>query len=801
MLSRFVEWYLGIQPAAPGQGTDWSLQSRLPLGPIPLWATAFLVLLFCVVVFVVYRWEADHLPRRRRWLLTSLRLLVLAVLLLFLSQATLRNERTGLPVVALMLDDSASMGLEDRYTDPQQARAVDGWKPADSSGQVNRLALVKAILSADEGRFLRELIEKYKIKVYTFSDKPTPLGQGQYVNKEELPSLLSALAEVNAVGEQTALGLAARQVLEDFRGTPPAAVIVFTDGVASTDDGDRLSSVASIARQQAVPFYPVGIGSTLPPLDLYLHDMLVDEVAFVNDPIQFLAKVKAFGTHQEEVLVRLVDQATGKVLATKAVALGSEGEPVKLELTYTPLQPGEYDFQLIADPIEEESNKLNNREVRHISVRRDRIRVLLVDSVPRYEFRYLKHLLERDRTVDLKTVLQSADLEYTQEDETALKQFPIQRDELFSFDVVILGDVDPQDLGSGSWQHLEQFLSEKGGGLIFIAGERHNPEVFRGTPLEAVLPIELADVSRPDPLAASTVGFRPSLTPAAVHSSLFRFADTQQKSREIWNSLAELYWYVSAPSLRPGAVALAVHPGQSMAQGSVPIISLQRFGAGKVIFHATDESWRWRIRMGERYYGHYWIQTIRFLSRSRLLGEDRAAELSADRRVYSRGETAQLQVRFHDEQIAINEQRPVSVIIETPDGSQQTVELSRQPDLPRSFSAGYKPVQTGSYHAWIAEPSFTEAPPSADFRVEAPVKELLRRDVDQADLELTAKKTRGQCYSLAEVDKLPQHLPPGRPVPLQSGTPIPLWNRWELITLFCGLLAAEWILRKRSRLV
>ena len=44
----------------------------------------------------------------------------------------------------------------------------------------------------------------------------------------------------------------------------------------------------------------------------------------------------------------------------------------------------------------------------------------IVDSEPRYEFRYLKNYLERDETIDLNVVLLSSDPDYSEQDRSAL---------------------------------------------------------------------------------------------------------------------------------------------------------------------------------------------------------------------------------------------------------------------------------------------------------------------------------------------------------------------------------------------
>ena len=40
---------------------------------------------------------------------------------------------------------------------------------------------------------------------------------------------------------------------------------------------------------------------------------------------------------------------------------------------------------------------------------------------------------------------------------------------------------------------------------------------------------------------------------------------------------------------------------------------------GKVWFHATDSTWRWRIGVGDVYFARYWVQTIRYLARGKLM--------------------------------------------------------------------------------------------------------------------------------------------------------------------------------------
>ena len=70
-----------------------------------------------------------------------------------------------------------------------------------------------------------------------------------------------------------------------------------------------------------------------------------------------------------------------------------------------------------------------------------------------------------------------------------------------------------------------------------------------------------------------------------------------------------------------------------------------------------------------------------------------------------------------------------------------------------------------------------------------------KRNPDVAEL------TRGKAYTPGSLYKLAGDIPPGFPVPIETDDPIRLWNHWGWIVLFAGFLTAEWLLRKRLKLV
>jgi hypothetical protein len=256
---------------------------------------------------------------------------------------------------------------------------------------------------------------------------------------------------------------------------------------------------------------------------------------------------------------------------------------------------------------------------------------------------------------------------------------------LFQYDVLAFGDVNLSYLSSSVLENLRDFVGERGRGMLFIAGPQHNPASYRATPLETLLPIDLDGLTVPAPDAVLAESFRPELTVEGRKGSfIFRFADSDRESQEVWQGLPGFFWMVEARDIKPGALVYATHPTHTATRGKVPVIVTQRFGNGKVMFHATDELWRWRFRTGDAFYGRYWVHVIRYLSRSKLLGKDAGAELSVDHKVYRTGETVNFRVRFADEKLAPTAADGVTVVVERSGGAQKKVPRSRGPRLPKT---------------------------------------------------------------------------------------------------------------------
>jgi hypothetical protein len=286
--------------------------------------------------------------------LAGLRLLALGIVAIMLSQITLAVDRTGLPILAVLIDRSASMGLPE---------GTDGSKTPG-----RRFDAVREALSRNDGRLLKSLERRFRLRAYSFAGDAAPVPVGE--QGDEVRELLDAINDLSPTGDETRPAAAVRRVLEELRGVSPGAVVVFTDGASTAGDAERLSAIAELAARRRVPLYPVGVGSEGPARDVELYELMADDVAFLGDPVRVTARMRAFGFAKQQVAVRLLDAESGKLLAeAKTAAAPDDGQPFEQELAFTPQTEGGREITVRIGVEEKESNTANNAMSRRIDVR------------------------------------------------------------------------------------------------------------------------------------------------------------------------------------------------------------------------------------------------------------------------------------------------------------------------------------------------------------------------------------------------------------------------------------------------
>jgi hypothetical protein len=275
-------------------------------------------------------------------------------------------------------------------------------------------------------------------------------------------------------------------------------------------------------------------------------------------------------------------------------------------------------------PLPEEPKTLhgNNTDTTFIRVSEDKLRVLYLDGLPRWDFRFLKNAMRRDHGLGgLSAKQPDIVLEAEWQRLPPVRQslvLPSTLDALAGYHTIILGDVSPTLLSPAFLDLLDKAVREKGVGLVIEAGPQHLPHRFDKR-LEELLPVRLRHDRDgqilPGLASPDYKPFQLELSPdGMVHESM-RLYDDPGRNLNAWRHMPPYYWCAAATRPAPAATVLAWNPNVAGRYGKLPLIAHHYAGKGRVLFVGFDSTWLWRQNVGDRYFYKFWGQAIRFVAR------------------------------------------------------------------------------------------------------------------------------------------------------------------------------------------
>ena len=821
--------------------------------PVALWHWPLLAGCALSAAWWCYRKSDVGAGQRLVMVLLRAMLLMLLVFLLLGPRLSRSSEVVESDTVAVLIDRSASLAIADA---PGGAGSVGGSAAGKRESREQQLrttlaAAAKSFATTAEGR---------KIVFLGFDAAASDLAAG--------PTGVPKLGE--PVGVRTDLDAALVTAMARAAGRPLAGIVVLSDG--------RLSepvSRATLRKLEAsrVGIFPVPLGSPDPAEDIAVRSAESPGIAFVSDTVPIRVELTRAGGLRvggngaggggaaRSVNVELVDPATGTVMDTRTVefAGATGGGPGAVETASATLvgiatTPGKRTWVVRAKT--EAADLIAENDTRTVELDfTDRpLRVLYVDGYPRWEYRYLKNLLAREKSVEFAALLLSPGRRYIQEGTNAVDGAPTSKEEWDAYDVIIMGDVKPEVFSGEQIEQLRKRVTEGGAGLLWIAGTSAVPDAWRSTRLVDLLPFA-SPPGKAMVMWDQDVTMRPTLL--ADRLNVLRLADPVGASAELrgsgadggvsgagngagggfgefWNPAvsdpasgwSRLRWAqrIERNSLKPAAEVLAeAAPAVTTDANPSALVSTMRFGSGRIIYVATDEIWRYRYGRGEDLTERFWLQLVRLLGREASARAGRPALLEALPSRGTVGQPVSFTLTLLDQ--ALIEAAPARIAMKlaerrTGEGAAAggegdglaVVDLvaTTEPGVGANAASGGRRVFTGT---WLPQASGTVTASVVDpglaargaiateVVVTSPDDELRRPEADHAALAELAQATGGTMISPANLAKW-QELVPKREIRQTSVAEVrTLWDTPLALMLVVLLLSVEWSLRRLLRMV
>jgi hypothetical protein len=652
------------------------------------------------------------------------------------------------PSIAVLWDDSPSMATRD---------AVSAARP--SAPPLSRREAIAALVQASAWAPLRA---QMNVVLQPFSP-PRP-GRGS--------NLYEPLA-------------GAPERIKNLR-----AIVLASDG--DWNEGPPPVQAAMRLRVLGVPVYAVPLGSRtrLPDVELLSFD------------------VPTFGVAGKSVRIPFtVDSALPREFLTSVVLRASDGEIVTKEVHVAPMSrtsdwivwkpkaTGNYTLTLTIPPHADETIAENNRASAPIAIREEKLRVLVVESYPRWEYRYLRNALARDPGVEVSCLLFHPGLSKPGGGtKDYLKEFPRGLDELSQYDVVFLGDVGQGDgqLNSEQCRLLRGLVEHQASGLVLMPGLQGRALELLDTELGALFPVVL-DPAQPGGWGSRTPNHF-ELTELGRRSLLTKLADTQDENVDVWESLPGFQWYAPVLRARPGSDVLCVHKDVSNEYGRLPLLVTRSFGAGKVLFMGTDGAWRWRKGVEDKYHYRFWGQVVRWMAYQRNMARGESMRLYYVPDQPRLNQTLVLHANVMDRAGAPLHGGDVTARITAPSGKAEVVRLASDGDEWGVYAGSFHAAEPGR-HQVVLTCKQTGATLEASLHVQGVTTEQAGHPARPEVLEELARVTRGKLVGADEPGAVVRTLSE-LPEPPPSVRRVPLWSHPALLGGLTTLLAVFWVGRK-----
>ena len=712
---------------------------------------------------ITYRGVRANRSVRDRVVLTTLRLLVLAIVLFCLFRPTLivRAAINQQNVVAVLLDDTRSMQIPD----------WDG-RP--------RGEFVRDQFGSPESPLLSALSERFLVRTLRFSSST---GRVDSVNGMTFD------------GSQTKLAAALDGAREELAGLPVSGIVIVSDGADTSNEavGDALLGI----RAERLPVFTVGVGS--PELT---RDVQVDRVNVPRTVLKgasLLVNVVITQTGYGGRTVTLDVEDDGRLVGSQQVELPADGSPATARVRAVATDAGPRLFRFRVAPQEDEVVVQNNVREALVEVRDRREQILYFEGEPRFEMKFIRRAVQEDENLRVVSLQRTADTKFlrigVEDPEELVGGFPATREELFEYRALIIGSVEAGAFTGDQLQMIADFVDRRGGSLLVLGGARSFGEGgFGGTPVADALPLAIDPGTRAsEPADLTRLQVAPTREGQA--HAVTQIAEPETESVARWREMP-LVTSVNAPLTgKPGATVLLT--GTDEGGRTQPVLAWQPFGRGKAVALTLQDTWQWQmhasVSLEDQTHENFWRQMMRWL----VDDVPSVVEVRTTADQVEPGEVVAIEADIVDGTFVELNDAAVAAQVSQPGGGVLDVPLAWTGERDGQYRGTFIATEAGAYEIAVDSSRAGDVLGSGLAYLRAGPSDVEYFDpiMHEPPLRRIAEETGGRFYTAETSAGLAEDIRyAGRGV--TSVEERELWNMPIVLIVLIGLVCAEWGYRR-----
>lgn len=322
----------------------------------PAWLILILVLAAVASFWLYYRAkEWSELSKTWLWALGVFRFLSLSLIGFLLLGLILENftSKTQKPIVFLLHDQSESV-----------------IQTADST-------FYKGQYVADLNSLEKKLKENFEVVSYGFSGE------------------LKSGIDSNYNQKLTDISQGLEQVYSQYENRNIGAIILSSDGIFNTGQ----NPIYTVGRKANVPVFTIGLGDTLARKDLFISEVINNDVAFLGNDFPVEVGIAHAGFKNAAVKVDLL--SGGAIVQSKKIQFTAEQTDAVASFQLNAKRIGYQKYTVQVTQLEGEFTYKNNSQNFYVNVIDGRQKILLTYTYTHPDIGALNYVIENNKNYDL----------------------------------------------------------------------------------------------------------------------------------------------------------------------------------------------------------------------------------------------------------------------------------------------------------------------------------------------------------------------------------------------------------------
>jgi len=707
-----------------------------------------LAVIAVITALIVYRRTNPPVSRGLAGLLAALRALALLLLLLavFESRFTFSWTERKPPLIAVAIDHSASMAVQDpdgpRLNQLQRALQQD----------------LKKIISADFAR-----------QYFQFDGAVRSMGEARFDS-------------LNLSGDATNISLALQSISAQLREQNLTAILLFSDGNYN-QGGDPSRSAEALD----VPIYTVGVGSTQQPADLSITAVDANPFAYTDENTPIQVSISSVGIENAKPTLSLVEG--GQVVVSTPLSVSKSPNQQTVLLNWTAKSEGRKKLTVQVSQVSGELARENNSRTLYIDVLKSRLLVTLLAGCVSPDIAFFTNALAADTRYRLQVLVQRNDgLLYTRDNRSS------RLDSLDQTDLLVLMNFPTSRTNEAYLEQVEKSLASYARPVLLLTGAE--------TAFDKMARWQRWLAIRTETLQVGDFPASISLSAEGLNHPIMQIPASSAGTASAWNLLPPIWVHHRIKSVRPGGQVLATVRSSSEAnQEPWPFIVVLSDGLVHSAAILGSSLWRWSLMMKgigneDGLYDAFINNLLRWLQ---LEQKKELVNLTLNKSSYRFGEPVLVQVKLFDARLNPVIGAMVAVQLKTANEQKNllaaevgngTYELTLNPETPGDYEIQVMAQKEG-HPLGTSHSLFSVGEYSEELSVQICQKEMLQ----------TLASISGGRY--IPVDSLAswQGVLPKQSLSQVRHRHFNLWNHGLVLLMIIACLAAEWWLRKWKGMV